>query len=91
VPHLDNRLLITSAAGQTAERLGRESSYSYQLAALTEALAGERAFGIDVNDAVANAELIDAVYTRAGVVVERPRPPSRRRTPAGRRPGRMKP
>ncbi len=67
VPQLDNRLLITSAAGPTTEQLGSDTSYTYQLAALAAALTGERAFPIDVDDAVANAELIDAVYTRAGL------------------------
>jgi predicted dehydrogenase len=74
VPHLDNQLLITWAGESTTETLGTETSYTYQLAALAAALAGEQDFPIDVNDAVANAELIDAVYALAGLSPRSPRP-----------------
>ena len=71
VPHLDNRLLLTIDGQSTVETIGNTTSYTYQLRRLAEALDGGPAFGIDVDDAVANAELIDAVYQTAGLL---PRP-----------------
>ena len=67
VPHLDNRLLINRTGERTAEALGTGTSYTYQLDAVAAALAGGHAFPIDVDDSVANAELIDAVYLKAGL------------------------
>jgi hypothetical protein len=67
VPHMDNRILITRN-GNTEERvLGDRTSYTYQLAALAETLQSGAEFLIDVDDSVANAELIDEVYRRAGL------------------------
>jgi hypothetical protein len=67
VPHLDNRILITHD-GRTAEQtLGDQTSYTYQLAALADTLQTGAEFLIDVDDSVANAELIDKVYRRAGL------------------------
>ena len=68
VPHLDNQLLLTRGAVSTNEALGDQTSYTYQLAALAAALAGEQRFPLDVDDAVANAELIDAAYGKAGLL-----------------------
>ena len=47
--------------------MGTGTSYTYQLDALAAALAGGHDFPIDVDDSVANAELIDAVYLKAGL------------------------
>jgi len=62
VPHLDTR------DGSTEEEtLGDHTSYTYQLAALADTLRTGAEFLIDVDDSVANAELIDDVYRSAGL------------------------
>jgi predicted dehydrogenase len=68
VPHLDNRIVITRDGNIEEQTLGDQTSYTYQLAALAETLQQTGAeFLIDVDDSVANAELIDEVYRRAGL------------------------
>lgn len=72
VPHLDNRLIVsrtTSADGARATelRLGERTSYTYQLEAVVTALTDGGTFVTDIDDAVANAELIDSCYRSAGL------------------------
>ena len=67
VPHLDNRIVITRNGSTEEQTLGDQTSYNYQLAALAETLRSGAEFLIDVDDSVANAELIDEVYRRAGL------------------------
>ena len=67
VPHTDNRIVITRDGRTEEQTLGDQTSYTYQLAALAEALQTDAEFLIDVDDSVSNAELIDEVYRRAGL------------------------
>ena len=67
VPHLDNRIVITRDGSTEEQTLGSQTSYTYQLAALADTLETGAEFVIDVDDSVANAELIDEVYRRAGL------------------------
>lgn len=67
VPHLDNRIVITQDGSTAEQTLGDQTSYTYQLAALADTLQTGAEFLIDVDDSVANAELIDEVYRRAGL------------------------
>jgi predicted dehydrogenase len=67
VPHLDNRIVITRNGSTEEQTLGDQTSYTYQLAALEDTLQTGVEFLIDVDDSVANAELIDEVYRRAGL------------------------
>jgi hypothetical protein len=67
VPHMDNRVLITRDGSTEEEIMGDQTSYAYQLAALTKTLQTGVDFLIDVDDSVANAELIDDVYRTAGL------------------------
>ena len=67
VPHLDNRIVITQDGSTYEQTLGDQTSYTYQLAALADTLQTGAEFLIDVDDSVANAELIDEVYRRAGL------------------------
>jgi predicted dehydrogenase len=67
VPHLDNRILITRDGSTEEETLGDQTSYTYQLAALADTLQTGAEFLIDIDDSVANAELIDEVYRTAGL------------------------
>lgn len=65
-PDLDDRLVVRTGTGERVEELGRRSSYHYQLEALRAHLREGAPLPMDADDAVANAELIDAVYTAAG-------------------------
>ena len=68
VPHLDPRLLVTEASGATREEIPEaETSYTHQLAALAASLDGGAPFLVDVDDAVANMELVDELYGRIGL------------------------
>jgi predicted dehydrogenase len=67
VPHLDNRIVVTRDGSTEEQTLGDQTSYTYQLAALADTLQTGAEFLIDVDDSVANAELIDQVYRRAGL------------------------
>ena len=67
VPHLDNQIVITRDGSTEEQTLGAQTSYTYQLAALADTLQTGAEFLIDVDDSVANAELIDEVYRRAGL------------------------
>jgi predicted dehydrogenase len=68
VPHLDNRLVVTRDGRTTQEVLGDQTSYTYQLARLAAALQGGPPFPAGIDGSVANAELIDECYRRAGLV-----------------------
>jgi predicted dehydrogenase len=67
VPHLDNRIVVTRDGSTEEQILGEQSSFTYQLAALADTLQTGAEFLIDVDDSVANAELIDEVYRGAGL------------------------
>ena len=64
---MDNRLVVTKDGRTTQEVLGDQTSYTYQLARLAAALQGRQAFPADLDGSVANAELIDECYRRAGL------------------------
>ena len=67
VPHLDNRLLVMRS-GRTSEKvLGEQTSYTYQLARLADALRDDEPYPHDIDASVANAQLIDECYRRAGL------------------------
>jgi predicted dehydrogenase len=71
LPARDDRLLVRTRAGERTEHLGTRSTYLYQLEALRAHLRGRAdtptPFPLDAEDAVRNAELIDAAYTAAGL------------------------
>ena len=71
LPQLDDRVVVTTSAGERTEHLGTRSTYVYQLEALRAHLRDGAPFPLDVDDAVATAELIDAAYEAAGFA---PRP-----------------
>ena len=70
-PHLDDRLIIRTPAGEFVERHGTRSSYTYQLEAFNRAVREGASLPIDVDAAVDNMRLIDACYLAAGL---HPRP-----------------
>jgi predicted dehydrogenase len=67
VPHMDNRLVVTMDGQTSEEVLGDQTSYTYQLACLADALRGGQPFPAGIDGSVANAELIDECYRRAGL------------------------
>lgn len=66
-PRNDDRLTITTAAGQTVEHLGTRASYTYQLEAFVAHVERGDALPLDLTDAVANMALIDETYRAAGM------------------------
>lgn len=66
-PHLDDRLTVSTPAGEHVEHLGTRSTYTYQLEALTAHLRGGTPFALDRDDAVAQMEAVDAAYAAAGL------------------------
>jgi predicted dehydrogenase len=71
VPHLDDRVVIRTAAGERTEHLGTRTSYTYQLEAFAAAVLEGASLPLDSDDAVANMRLIDQCYEAAGLA---PRP-----------------
>jgi len=74
LPHLDNRLFVTTAAGDRVEHLGTRTSYTYQLEAFTAFVRDGVPMSSDSADAVATMTLIDACYAAIGLG-RRPRSP----------------
>ncbi|HEY4993133.1 MAG TPA: Gfo/Idh/MocA family oxidoreductase [Nakamurella sp.] len=69
VPHLDDRVILTTAEGTVVESLGTRTSYTYQLEAFASSLRGGGPFPLDAADAVANMRLVDSAYLAAGFPV----------------------
>ena len=67
IPHMDNRLLLTRNGRTSQEVLGDQTSYTYQLARIADALQGGQPFPVSINESVANADLIDQCYRQAGL------------------------
>jgi predicted dehydrogenase len=80
LPQRDDRIVVTTADGERTEHLGTRSTYLYQLEAVRAHLHDGAPFPLDVDDAVATAELIDAVYRAAGFS---PRPSATPGSPDG--------
>ncbi len=74
LPHLDDRLFVTTEAGDRVENLGTRTSYTYQLEAFTAFVRTGAPMTTDSADAVATMTLIDACYAAIGWE-KRPRSP----------------
>ncbi len=72
-PHLNDRVLVSTPAGDRVEQLGTRPSYTYQLEAFIARLRDDVALPIDADDAVESMQLIDECYEAAGF---QPRPRS---------------
>lgn len=68
-PHRDNRLTVVADGAQTVERAPSRSTYAYQLEAFARALRTGEPTVLDLDDAVENMSMIDAVYRAAGLPV----------------------
>lgn len=66
-PRDDDRLIVTTADGDTVEHLGTRASYTYQLEAFAAHVERGDALPMDLADAVANMALIDDTYRAAGM------------------------
>ncbi|MEP7089194.1 MAG: Gfo/Idh/MocA family oxidoreductase [Nocardioidaceae bacterium] len=67
LPHTDDRVEVVTAAGSRTERLGTRSSYDYQLEVMADVVAGRIPVPLDLDDAVATMDLLDATYVAAGL------------------------
>ncbi len=65
-PHLDDRVVVRTPAGERTEQLGKLSSYAYQLDAYAAHLRHGAPLPLDAEDALAAMSLIDACYRAAG-------------------------
>ena len=63
----DDRIFITSGAGERTEHCGSATSYTYQLEAFTDAVRNGAPYRTDADDAVANMSLIDDCYRAIGL------------------------
>jgi predicted dehydrogenase len=70
-PHNDDRLIVTTKDGTRTEHLGKRSSYTYQLEAVTAAIRTGIPAPTDAADAVPTMRLIDQCYEAVGL---QPRP-----------------
>lgn len=65
-PHVDDRVVVRTAAGERTEELGRRSSYTYQLDAFAAHLRQGASLALDAGDALTTMRLIDDCYRAAG-------------------------
>ena len=65
-PHLDDRVVVRTAAGERTEEMGRRSSYTYQLEAFAAHLRHGEPLVLDADDALTTMRLIDDCYRAAG-------------------------
>jgi predicted dehydrogenase len=71
-PQFGHRVRITQASGTRKERFSRRATYDYQLEAFAAAVEEGAPFPTTATDAIRTMELIDAVYTAAGLPLRRP-------------------
>ncbi len=73
-PPVDDRVIVTTEAGEIVEHLGSRPSYDFQLDAFAAHLRDGAPLPFDVDDAVTQMRLVDACYVAAGLPL-RPRQP----------------
>jgi len=66
-PNFYNRISLRGRGRRTVEHLSRRPTYEFQLEAFCRAVGGGEAPITGVSDAIANMEVIDAVYRSAGL------------------------
>lgn len=74
MPHAFHRLSVRSANGKRVERFSRRASYEYQLDAFVSAILRGTPIVTTPQDAVETMDVIDAIYTAAGLPVREPAP-----------------
>jgi predicted dehydrogenase len=71
-PNVYHRLSVRRPDGHTVEHLSRRPTYEFQLEAFRRAVIGGERPVTDTTDAIANMDVIDAVYRRAGLEPRHP-------------------
>jgi predicted dehydrogenase len=73
-PQYGHRLKVTTASGTRKERFSRRATYDYQLEAFAAAVEDGASFPTTAGDAIRTMELIDSIYTAAGLPLRQPTP-----------------
>ncbi len=73
-PQHGHRMKVTTSLGTRKERFSRRPSYDFQLEAFVAAVEDGAPFPTTASDAIRTMELIDAIYTAAGLPVRQPTP-----------------
>jgi predicted dehydrogenase len=73
-PQYGHRLKVTTASGTRKERFSRRATYDYQLEAFAGAVENGSSFPTTSGDAIRTMELIDSIYTAAGLPLRQPTP-----------------
>jgi predicted dehydrogenase len=73
-PQYGHRVKVTTELGSRKERFSRKASYDYQLEAFAAAVEDGAAIATTAVDAIRTMELIDSIYTAAGLPLRQPTP-----------------
>ena len=73
-PQHGHRMKVTTSLGTRKERFSRKASYDFQLEAFVAAIEQGSSFPTTAVDAIRTMELIDAIYTAAGLPLRQPTP-----------------
>ncbi len=73
-PQHGHRMKVTTSLGTRKERFSRRPTYDYQLEAFVAAVEDGASFPTTAVDAIRTMELIDAIYTAAGLPLRQPTP-----------------
>ncbi len=73
-PQYGHRMKVTTSLGTRKERFSRKPSYDFQLEAFAAAVEDGASFPTSATDAIRTMELIDAIYTAAGLPLRQPTP-----------------
>ena len=73
-PHLVNRTTVTVGRARRVEHAKRTPTYTFQMRAFRDAIESGRPFPTTAVDAVANMEVVDALYRAAGMSPREPTP-----------------
>jgi predicted dehydrogenase len=66
-PHLFHRLRLRADGESRSERVPGDATYTHQLRAFAAHVSGGPRMSTDASDAIANMQVIDAIYDRAGM------------------------
>jgi predicted dehydrogenase len=67
---------VTTASGTRKEKFSRRATYDYQLEAFVAAVEDGAPFPTTAADAIRTMELIDGIYTAAGLPLRLPSDPA---------------
>ena len=73
-PQYGHRMKVTTSLGTRKERFSRKPTYDFQLEAFVAAVEDGTSFPTTAADAIRTMELIDAIYTAAGLPMRQPTP-----------------